>query len=44
MWREIRRAHREFFGEIEPATTMVEVSGLIDSRMMVEIEADAVVD
>ena len=41
-WEEIGRAHREAFGEIMPATTMVEVSRLIDPRMLVEIEADAV--
>jgi enamine deaminase RidA (YjgF/YER057c/UK114 family) len=42
-WEEVARAHREAFGEIMPATTMVEVSRLIDPRMLVEIEADAVV-
>ena len=42
-WEEIGRAHREAFGEIMPATTMVEVSRLIDPAMLVEIEADAVV-
>jgi enamine deaminase RidA (YjgF/YER057c/UK114 family) len=42
-WEEIGRAHRESFGDIMPATTMVEVSRLIDPRMLVEIEADAVV-
>ena len=42
-WEEIGRAHREAFGDIMPATTMVEVSRLIDPRMLVEIEADAVV-
>lgn len=41
-WEEVGRAHREAFGEIMPATTMVEVSRLIDPRMLVEIEADAV--
>ena len=42
-WEEVARAHREVFGEVLPATTMVEVSKLIDPRMLVEIEADAVV-
>jgi enamine deaminase RidA (YjgF/YER057c/UK114 family) len=42
-WQDIGRAHGEVFGEIRPATAMVEVSGLIDSKMLVEIEADAVV-
>ena len=42
-WEAIGRAHGEVFGEIRPATTMVEVSRLIDSRMLVEIEADAVI-
>lgn len=43
-WEEIGRAHREFFGEIKPATTMVEVSALIRPEAMVEIEFTAVVD
>ncbi len=42
-WEEVGRAHREAFGDIMPATTMVEVSRLVDPRMLVEIEADAVV-
>jgi enamine deaminase RidA (YjgF/YER057c/UK114 family) len=42
-WREIGRAHGEWFGAIRPATTMVEVSRLIDPDMLVEIEADAFV-
>lgn len=40
-WEEFGRAHGEFFSEILPTTTMVEVSKLIDERMLVEIEADA---
>ena len=40
-WEEYGRAHGEFFREILPATTMVEVSKLIDSNMLIEIEADA---
>jgi enamine deaminase RidA (YjgF/YER057c/UK114 family) len=42
-WEEVGRAHGEVFGKILPATTMVEVSRLIDPKMMVEIEADAIV-
>jgi enamine deaminase RidA (YjgF/YER057c/UK114 family) len=40
-WEEYGRAHGEFFREISPATTMVEVSRLIDPLMLIEIEADA---
>ena len=40
-WEEYGRAHGEYFREIMPATTMVEVSGLIDPHMLIEIEADA---
>ena len=43
-WEEYGRAHGEFFGGIRPTTTMVEVSRLIDDRMLVEIEADAIVE
>ena len=42
-WEDAGRAHREAFGHVMPATTMVEVSNLIDPRMLVEIEVDAVV-
>ena len=42
-WEAIGRAHGEVFGAIRPATTMVEVSRLIDPAMLVEIEADAVI-
>lgn len=42
-WEEIGRAHGEVFGEVRPATTMIEVSGLIDPVMLVEVEADAVI-
>ncbi len=42
-WEEYSRAHGEFFHEIRPCTAMVEVHRLIDERMLIEIEADAVV-
>ena len=42
-WAEVGRAHHEAFGDVMPATSMVEVSRLIDPRMLVEIEADAII-
>ena len=42
-WERIGRAHGEFFGAIRPASTMVQVSGLVDPAMLVEIEAEAVI-
>lgn len=43
-WEAIGRAHHEFFGLHRPATTMVEVQRLIDPRMLVEIEAEAIIE
>ncbi len=42
-WQEVARAHGEFFKDIRPALTMVQVSRLLDPKMVVEIEADAIV-
>jgi enamine deaminase RidA (YjgF/YER057c/UK114 family) len=41
-WEEIGRVHGEFFGDVRPASTMVQVAALIDPALLVEIEADAV--
>lgn len=41
-WQEIGRAHGEFFRDVRPASTMVEISRLISPDMLVEIEADAI--
>ncbi|HEX4229015.1 MAG TPA: RidA family protein [Bryobacteraceae bacterium] len=40
-WEEYARAHKEFFDEIRPCATMVEVRALIDPRMLIEIEVEA---
>jgi enamine deaminase RidA (YjgF/YER057c/UK114 family) len=42
-WQDIGRAHAEFFGEIKPCCTMVEIKKLIDKDMLVEIETEAII-
>jgi enamine deaminase RidA (YjgF/YER057c/UK114 family) len=42
-WREVGEVHGEFFDQVRPALTMVEVSRLVDAAAMVEIEADALI-
>ena len=43
-WQEYGRAHAEVFGQHPPATSMVEVSSLIDPAMLIEVEADAIAE
>lgn len=44
LWEDYGRAHSEFFGTERPTTTMVEVNRLIDPDMLIEIEADAIIE
>ena len=43
LWEDVGRAHGEVFGDIQPVSTMVEVSRLINPDMLVEIEAEAII-
>jgi len=43
-WQEYSRAHAEYFRDVKPAATMVEVRALMTPEMLIEIEADAIID
>lgn len=43
LWKQFGRAHQEYFGENPPVTSMIEVAGLIDPAMLIEVEAEAII-
>lgn len=43
-WEEVARAHGEVFGTVRPATTLVAVAGFVDPAVLVEIEAEAIIE
>ena len=43
-WQEVAKAHGDIFGEIRPATTIVQIAKLIDAEALIEIEADAIIN
>ena len=43
-WEEVGKAHAEFFKDVKPAATMVEVSKLINDKCLIEIEVDAIME